>query len=109
MARSIHSLAVATSCWNVRWILWRRYRLCDDGNDGRPWYDRHPQHERVTDFAGGHHQSGGSRHLYCGWSRFVAAVPVMILGSIAGGWSGGHYAQKADPKKLRYLVIAVGL
>src|SRR6185312_13427485 len=75
MARSIHSLAVATSCWNVRWILWRRYRLCDDGNDGRPWYDRYPQHERVTDSAGGHHQSGGSRHLYCGWSRFVAAVP----------------------------------
>lgn len=34
---------------------------------------------------------------------------VMIVGSIAGGWSGGHYAQKADPKKLRYLVIAVGL
>jgi uncharacterized protein len=33
----------------------------------------------------------------------------MIVGSIAGGWSGGHYAQKADPKKLRYLVIAVGL
>jgi uncharacterized membrane protein YfcA len=34
---------------------------------------------------------------------------VMIVGSIAGGWSGGHYAQKADPRKLRYLVIAVGL
>ena len=34
---------------------------------------------------------------------------VMIVGSITGGWCGGHYAQKADPKKLRYLVIAVGL
>ncbi|MGE5323059.1 MAG: sulfite exporter TauE/SafE family protein [Actinomycetota bacterium] len=34
---------------------------------------------------------------------------VMILGSTAGGWTGGHYAQKADPKKLRYLVITVGL
>lgn len=34
---------------------------------------------------------------------------VMILGAMAGGWSGGHYAQKADPKKLRYLVILVGL
>lgn len=34
---------------------------------------------------------------------------VMILGSITGGWTGGHYAQKADPKKLRYVVIAIGL
>jgi uncharacterized protein len=34
---------------------------------------------------------------------------VMLVGSIAGGWSGGHYAQKADPNKLRYVVIAVGL
>lgn len=34
---------------------------------------------------------------------------VMILGSTTGGWTGGHYAQKADPKKLRYVVIAIGL
>jgi uncharacterized protein len=34
---------------------------------------------------------------------------VMLLGSIAGGWSGGHYAQKADPTKLRYVVIVVGI
>lgn len=34
---------------------------------------------------------------------------VMLVGAIAGGWSGGHYAQKADPRKLRYLVILVGL
>lgn len=34
---------------------------------------------------------------------------VMILGSTTGGWTGGHYAQKADPKKLRYVVIATGL
>ncbi len=33
---------------------------------------------------------------------------VMILGSITGGWTGGHYAQKADPKKLRYVVIFIG-
>ena len=33
---------------------------------------------------------------------------VMIVGAMAGGWSGGHYAQKADPKKLRYVIIAVG-
>jgi uncharacterized protein len=34
---------------------------------------------------------------------------VMVVGATAGGWSGGHYAQKADPKKLRLLVICVGL
>lgn len=34
---------------------------------------------------------------------------VMILGSISGGWAGGHYAQKADPRKLRYIVITIGL
>jgi uncharacterized membrane protein YfcA len=34
---------------------------------------------------------------------------VMIVGSTTGGWTGGHYAQKADPKKLRYVVIIIGL
>ncbi|HTW57091.1 MAG TPA: sulfite exporter TauE/SafE family protein [Terriglobales bacterium] len=34
---------------------------------------------------------------------------VMIAGSLAGGWFGAHYAQKADPQKMRYLVIGVGL
>ena len=34
---------------------------------------------------------------------------VMIAGSLAGGWCGAHYAQKADPRKMRYAVIAVGL
>lgn len=33
---------------------------------------------------------------------------VMVVGAMAGGWSGGHYAQKADPKKLRYVIICVG-
>jgi uncharacterized membrane protein YfcA len=33
---------------------------------------------------------------------------VMIVGSLAGGWFGAHYAQKADPRKVRALVIAVG-
>jgi uncharacterized membrane protein YfcA len=33
----------------------------------------------------------------------------MIVGSTTGGWTGGHYAQKADPKKLRYVVIIIGL
>jgi uncharacterized membrane protein YfcA len=33
---------------------------------------------------------------------------VMIVGSLAGGWFGAHYAQKSDPRKVRGLVIIVG-
>jgi uncharacterized protein len=34
---------------------------------------------------------------------------VMIAGSLAGGWFGAHYAQKADPGKVRVVVIGIGL
>lgn len=34
---------------------------------------------------------------------------VMIIGSLAGGWFGAHYAQKTDPQKVRVLVIVTGL
>jgi uncharacterized membrane protein YfcA len=34
---------------------------------------------------------------------------VMIAGSLLGGWFGALYAQKADPKKVRALVIGVGM
>ena len=34
---------------------------------------------------------------------------VMIVGSLAGGWFGAHYAQKADPGKVRVVVIGVGI
>jgi uncharacterized protein len=34
---------------------------------------------------------------------------VMIAGSLAGGWFGAHYAQKADPRKVRWVVIGVGI
>jgi hypothetical protein len=34
---------------------------------------------------------------------------VMIVGSLAGGWFGAHYAQKAEPRRIRIVVIAVGL
>ncbi len=34
---------------------------------------------------------------------------VMIAGSMAGGWFGAHYAQKADPQKVRRVVITIGL
>lgn len=34
---------------------------------------------------------------------------VMIAGAMAGGWFGAHYAQKADPQKVRRVVIAIGL
>ena len=34
---------------------------------------------------------------------------VMVTGALTGGWFGAHYAQKADPRKVRALVITVGL
>jgi len=33
---------------------------------------------------------------------------VMVAGALAGGWFGAHYAQKADPQKVRCMVILVG-
>lgn len=39
------------------------------------------------------------------WSQCV----VMIAGAITGGWFGAHFAQKADPAKMRWLVIGIGL
>jgi uncharacterized protein len=34
---------------------------------------------------------------------------VMVAGALAGGWFGARFAQKADPRKVRALVIAVGI
>jgi uncharacterized membrane protein YfcA len=34
---------------------------------------------------------------------------VMIAGALLGGWFGAHYAQKADPRTVRVVVIAVGV
>jgi uncharacterized protein len=34
---------------------------------------------------------------------------VMIAGALAGGWFGAHYAQKSDPRKVRALVIGLGI
>ena len=34
---------------------------------------------------------------------------VMIAGATVGGWFGAHYAQRADPRKVRRAVIAIGL
>jgi uncharacterized protein len=39
------------------------------------------------------------------WPQFA----VMVVGALVGGWFGAHYAQKADPGKVRALVIGVGL
>jgi uncharacterized membrane protein YfcA len=39
------------------------------------------------------------------WLQFA----VMVAGALVGGWFGAHYAQKADPQKVRVLVIGVGL
>jgi hypothetical protein len=40
---------------------------------------------------------------------FWAHCVVMIAGAMSGGWFGAHYAQKADPQKVRRVVIAIGL
>ena len=34
---------------------------------------------------------------------------VMVVGALIGGWFGAHYAQKADPRKVRAFVIGVGI
>ncbi len=34
---------------------------------------------------------------------------VMIAGALVGGWFGAHFAQKADPRIVRRVVIAVGV
>jgi len=33
----------------------------------------------------------------------------MIIGALTGGWFGAHFAQKADPRRMRLLVIGVGV
>jgi len=39
------------------------------------------------------------------WGQCV----VMMAGALLGGWFGAQYAQKADPKKVRWFIIALGL
>jgi hypothetical protein len=34
---------------------------------------------------------------------------VMIVGALLGGWFGARFAQKGDPRKIRYFIIALGL
>jgi uncharacterized protein len=34
---------------------------------------------------------------------------VMIAAALTGGWFGARYAQKADPRKMRLVIIGVGL
>jgi uncharacterized membrane protein YfcA len=34
---------------------------------------------------------------------------IMVAGALTGGWFGAHYAQKADPRKVRALVIGTGI
>jgi len=33
----------------------------------------------------------------------------MIAGSLVGGWFGAHFAQQSDPRKVRGVVIGVGI
>jgi uncharacterized protein len=39
------------------------------------------------------------------WPQFA----VMVAGALAGGWFGAHYAQKADPRKVRAFIIVLGM
>jgi uncharacterized protein len=39
------------------------------------------------------------------WPQFL----VMVAGAVTGGWFGAHFAQKADPVKVRRIVIVIGL
>ncbi len=39
------------------------------------------------------------------WPAFL----VMVLGALAGGWFGAHYAQRSDPRKVRVFIIVLGL
>jgi uncharacterized membrane protein YfcA len=34
---------------------------------------------------------------------------VMMAGALSGGWFGAQYAQKADPRKVRWFIIVLGL
>jgi uncharacterized protein len=34
---------------------------------------------------------------------------IMVAGALTGGWFGAHYAQKADPRKVRAFVIGTGI
>lgn len=34
---------------------------------------------------------------------------IMVAGSLIGGWFGAHYAQKADPRKARSVIIMMGI
>jgi hypothetical protein len=36
------------------------------------------------------------------------AEPFLLVGAIAGGYAGAHYAQKLKPKTMRQVVIAIG-
>jgi len=40
---------------------------------------------------------------------FWAQCLAMMAGALTGGWFGAQYAQKADPRKVRWFIIALGL
>lgn len=66
------------------------------------------------------HAMGATRTLLAAAINAAAVVTFILAGSIlwpqcavmvagGGSWFGAHYAQKADPRKVRVLVIGVGL
>lgn len=68
------------------------------------------------------HAMNALRTLLAGVINFVAVATfivagavfwpqcfAMLAGALIGGWYGARYAQRADPRKLRYFVIGTGL
>ncbi len=49
--------------------------------------------------------------LYFIWSGIVdwRSAGIMAVGTIAGGFSGAHFAQKVEQRKVRWIVTGIGL
>jgi uncharacterized protein len=44
------------------------------------------------------------------WARVIVwpQALLMLVGAMLGGYGGAHFAQKIDPQRIRWLVIAIG-
>ncbi len=44
------------------------------------------------------------------WARVIVwpQALLMLVGAMLGGYGGAYFAQKVDPQRIRWLVIAIG-
>jgi len=63
----------------------------------------------LTDLLPSWLQLGGLLGVFFAGAVLWPQCLVMLAGALTGGWFGAHFAQKADPRKMRYAVIGVGL